>query len=154
MPPLVEDQVDLLRKEIRSILDREGWAVSEETSRECFLFILWSVHIGLMNMRPGLTRSVLFWLHKRKIRALAIAGDRRLFPQYERRLIEALYVVKNVYVERTEQGWAPPLSHRSARMFLNNAAPEARSAPGRLLDDVLLILRRRSSACTATLLAG
>lgn len=154
MPHLVDEQSGLLREEIVGILKRQGLTVSEDTSRECFLFILWSVHVGVMNLRPGFTRSMLLWLHKRKITKVSKSGDPRLPALYERRLIEALYVVKNLFVERTEQGWAPPLSLRSARLFLNNASSEARLASADLLEDVLLILRRRSSACAGTLLAA
>ena len=154
MPPLVYEQANLLQKEVTELLDHQGLAVSEETRRECLLFILWSVHVGLINMRPGIVRSALQWLHKRKIEKKAQAEYRRLLTQYERRRIEALYVVKNVFAKRTAQGWEIPLSLRSARMFLNNATGEAKRASTANLDDVLLILRRRSATCIGTLLAA
>ena len=154
MPALVHEQADLLRGEVADIFDRQGVAVSQDTHRECLLFILWSVHAGLLNMRAGLPRGVLLWLHRRKVARTARSGDHRLLPLYERRLIEALYVVRNIVAERTAQGWALPLSTRTARMFLKNASPPAGPVQAAMLDDVLAILRRRSSACIGTLLAA
>ncbi|RYY29307.1 MAG: hypothetical protein EOP62_00225 [Sphingomonadales bacterium] len=154
MPPLVDSQVALLQDEIGQVLDSQGLAVSATAHRESTLFVLWSVHAGLMNMRPGISRSVLLWLHKRKIAQTAKARDRQLLALYERRVIEVMFVVKNIVFERTEQGLALPLSRRTAKMFLKNLSPEAANAPVDLLDDVLLILRRRSSACAGKLLAA
>lgn len=154
LPPLVDGQVALLRDEISDVLDHHGLAVSEDATRECLLFILWSVHVGLMNMRPGITRNILRWLHKRKIKKTSKTQDRYLAALYERRLIEALFVVKNIVVKRTEQGLAPPLSRRSAKMFLKNVSAEARGAPTGFLDEVLLILRRRCSACAGRILTA
>ncbi|MBH2000586.1 MAG: hypothetical protein I8H96_15825 [Sphingomonadaceae bacterium] len=154
LPPLVDSQVGLLRDEVAGVLDRQGVAVSEAADRECMLFVLWSVHVGVVNMRPGITRNILMWLHKRKIKQTAKAQDRDLVALYERRLIEVLFVIKNIIVERTEQGLAPPLSRRTARMFLKNISTEVGGAHPDLLDEVLLILRRRSSACAERLLAA
>lgn len=153
LSPLVYQQTDLLRDDVADFLDRRGLPASEETSRECLLFILWSVHVGLMNMRPGIRRSLLLWLHKRKVAKVAQAGDPRLVTLYERRLVEALYVITNIFAERTAQGWSLPLSPRFARMFLNNATTGSGDVSKAAADDVLPILRSRSAACIGTFLA-
>ena len=154
VPPLVHEQADLLREEVTVVLAREGLAPSEETGRECTLFILWSVHAGLMNIRPALVRNALLWLHRRKVAHTARAGDPDLLPLYERRRIEALYAVRNIFAEQTPRDWMLPLSSRLARMFIRNASAGAQQVSRSAIEEVLRVLRPRSSACVRALLSA
>jgi len=153
LPPLVDEQTRQLNAEIHATFAREGLAPSERTARECFLFVLWSVHVSLSNMRPGFTRLMLLALHGWKIRRLAGRKDEALTRLYERRRIEALYVIRNIHIARRADGFAPPLTQRLARMFLRNAAGEVRHVPGGLVEEVLAILSRHTAACAGALLS-
>ncbi len=153
LPPLVDEQTRQLNAEIHETLEREGLPPSERTARECFLFVLWSVHVSLSNMRPGVTRRLLLALHGWKIRRLAGGRDEALLHLYERRRIEALYVIRNIHITRHGDGFAPPLTRRLARMFLRNAAGEAHQAPGGLVEEVQAILSRHTAACAGALLS-
>ncbi|SCW68871.1 hypothetical protein SAMN02927924_02154 [Sphingobium faniae] len=153
MPALVEEQSRALRTSLREALDDADMPMPPEAERECFIFVLWSVHICLMNMRPGMSRTVLQWLHERRIKRVG-KGDGRLLAHYRRRRIEALYVVRNVMLERDGPYWAPPLSTRSARMFLDKAFAEKGQLPMDVVHSVLRSLKQSSSACAQRLLAA
>ena len=155
MPSLVHEQTDMLRAEMAELFERQGLPVSDETRRECLLFILWSIHVGLANMHPKFLGSLLSWVHRRKIRAHERADHPRLMAQFERRQIEALYGVWNILAARNGQDWEITMSPRSARLFLEKASAGMPVAmPVTVLDTVLGILRRRNSACLGVVLAA
>ena len=154
IPRLVEEQSHLLTEDVARTFRQHGIEAGDDARRECRLFVLWSVHVGLTNLPAGLSRTLLQWLHERRIaRASDIIGADDA-PLYRRRKIEALYVVRNLFLETGEHGLAPPLTVRSARFFVAKAAGGEQAAPPELLADMLCLLRRASSTCAAACLGG
>lgn len=150
MPSLVYQQADLLRDEVAEALERQGLPVPADMRRECLLFILWSVHVALVNIRPIFLRAPLVWLHRRRI----MRRECDLLAHYDRRRIEALYGVWSIMATQTRQGWEIAMTPRSARIFADKAAVGRANLSSVMLERLFAILRQRNSICLSAVLAN
>lgn len=152
MPPLVYQQAELLQQDILEAIDLDGLLPTPHAKRECFLFSLWSVHIALMHLPPGPSRAILLWWHEHNIRRVAKTTNPGLFDEYARRQIDALYVVTNIDVVKSDAGWCVPVSERLARLFTKKLTTTPHKASEELVQMVLATLKKHSAASVSAIL--
>ena len=139
--PLIPGSMAQLQGRVAACLDAHGIAPTPSLQRECAAFVLWSVHVGIVNAtttEPD--RWLSRWILNRQIDRIDPEGELRAL--YRRRCTEALGASPNIYLYQARESAMPrlPVTAASAKLFLRKVADIRLSIHSPAVADMLAIL--------------
>jgi hypothetical protein len=138
LPPLLNETFEQLKQTALAIFD--AWEIvadDDALTVECIAFLLWSVHIAIINSgTSGIDKWLAHRLLARQVRqagslpVMRDAADPELVTRiFSRRRVEVLPTIWNVYFTSDQAGaLVAPVTRRTARLFIERISCERRPA--------------------------
>lgn len=151
---LIAENIAELHRETVALFEANGLDTRGLHS-ECAAFILWSVHVGIVNARTSdLDRWIAERLLEKQVSRMARRkGDVGLEALYRLRCSQVLATTRNIFLYRSEQGHLPafPVTPASARLFVRQATGGRGALARAGLENLHELLKARFWACVQPL---
>ena len=122
---------------------------------ECAAFILWSVHVGIVNARTSeLDRWLASWLLERRVGHIArMEGATTLRTLFRLRCGQVLATTRNIFLDYPKAGERPalPVTPAGARLFVRHATGGRGALPAPALTTLLEMLKTYFWSCVEPL---
>lgn len=151
---LIAENIPELHHETAALFEANG-IDTRGLGPECAAFILWSVHVGIVNARTSeLDRWIAERLLEKQVSRIArMEGDRGLEALYRLRCGQVLATTRNIFLYRSGEGDPPalPVTPAGARLFVRQATGGRAALPPAGLTSLLELLKARFWLCVKPL---
>ncbi|HEY1146181.1 MAG TPA: hypothetical protein VGE84_07570 [Allosphingosinicella sp.] len=151
---LIAENIPELHREAVALFEANGLD-TRGLGPECAAFILWSVHVGIVNARTSeLDRWIAERLLEKQVSRIAKReGDAGLDALYRLRCGQVLATTRNIFLYRSGEGDLPalPVTLAGARLFVRQATGGRGALPAAALASLLELLKAHFWSCVKPL---
>jgi hypothetical protein len=158
---LIAQGIPALHRELAPLFRSQGYEAGDRLVVECAVFVLWSIHVGIMNARTSALDRYLAnrWLERRAERPERLVEDADcrpiidVCPIYHRRCMEVLATTRTIYLHEWdgEDLLDIPVRPATATFFCHNVAGVSALFSKAALDELRRDLKESFWSCVKPL---